>query len=157
MHLIRSRQASVVTSTITVANDGPNAAQNAVLLDALPDGVDFVDATSSQGSCTADGQDVTCQLGDLADGDEVTVEVRARVPASSSDISFVNVATISSPTFDPDLDDNGAGFDGRCGQLGQPRGREDGRRQGRSRRARSMPFTVTVVERRARPTRSTTS
>jgi uncharacterized repeat protein (TIGR01451 family) len=51
--------------TIQVQNLGPIAATGVVVTDPLPKGVDFTSAVSSQGSCTAKGKKVTCNLGGL--------------------------------------------------------------------------------------------
>ena len=57
--------------TVTVTNSGPGTALGAHIVDTLPSGVTFVSATStrtvggvptSQGTCTAVGQTVTCDL-----------------------------------------------------------------------------------------------
>ena len=48
-----------LTYTVTVKNKGPSSATDVKLTDTLPNNVDFVSATSTQGSCQAG---VTCSL-----------------------------------------------------------------------------------------------
>jgi uncharacterized repeat protein (TIGR01451 family) len=100
---------AVATSRLVVRNAGPSAAADVVVTDNLPDGVTFVSADSGQGSCSESGGRLSCRLGDVPSGQQVTVTVRFRVPAGSEDTSVANTATVDSPIADPDPDDNGAG------------------------------------------------
>jgi uncharacterized repeat protein (TIGR01451 family) len=94
-----------VTYTLKVTNKGPDTAENTVVLDTLPEGLSFVSA-SSQCSAATPAQ-VRCSLGSLALGDTVTLEIVARIADSVTD-GFVNTATVSSTTPDPDLSNNTA-------------------------------------------------
>ncbi|MET0736084.1 MAG: hypothetical protein ABWY55_10650 [Microbacterium sp.] len=98
-----------VTSTLSITNDGPNAATGVVLTDQLPEGTTLVSATTPQGTCAAAGGALTCDLGSIANGATVVVSVVVAVPSSSSAASVVNVAAVSSTTSDPDPTDNSAG------------------------------------------------
>jgi uncharacterized repeat protein (TIGR01451 family) len=60
---------------LTVVNAGLNPATGVVVSDPLPQGVSFVAATSSQGSCTQANNTVTCQLGNLPSGAIATVTI----------------------------------------------------------------------------------
>ena len=52
---------------------------------------------------------MTCELGTLAPSAVVTITVRAAVPPGSDAASLTDVARVTSPTSDPDPDDNTAG------------------------------------------------
>lgn len=98
---------NVLTSTIAIRNDGPNAAADVRVTDELPSALTDVGASSSAGSCSVVGT-VTCDLGTVAAGAVVTVTVTARVPPNSTVASATDVARVSSPTSDPDPADNTA-------------------------------------------------
>ena len=57
-----------VSYTLTLINNGPSPATGVTLTDPLPSGLSFLSASASQGSCSASGQTVACQLGTLAPG-----------------------------------------------------------------------------------------
>lgn len=81
-----------LTYTITVTNLTPNAAIGVVVEDKLPTRVDFRSATSSQGTCTRAGRNVTCELGDIPGGGTATIEIRVS-PTKTGAIT--NTATVS--------------------------------------------------------------
>ncbi|MBK6768224.1 MAG: DUF11 domain-containing protein [Ardenticatenales bacterium] len=54
-----------VTYSIVVSNAGPSNSINTVVTDILSAGLAFVSATSTQGTCSAVGQTVTCTIGSL--------------------------------------------------------------------------------------------
>ena len=57
-----------VTYTITVTNNGPDAAESVALTDNLPGSVTFVNANPSQGSCSQSNGVLTCSLGNINNG-----------------------------------------------------------------------------------------
>jgi uncharacterized repeat protein (TIGR01451 family) len=61
--------------SMVVKNRGPDNAQNVVVTDVLPTGVQYVSAISSQGTCNKSGSTISCSLGNLDMGDEATVEI----------------------------------------------------------------------------------
>jgi uncharacterized repeat protein (TIGR01451 family) len=81
--------------SVTVHNDGPDAATAAQLLDPLPSGTTFVSATTDVGTCAEASGTVTCDLGDLpANGDaHMTITVN---PTAAVDASIANTVTSSS-------------------------------------------------------------
>lgn len=104
---------SPATYTITISNRGPEAASNVVLTDNLPYGAQFKDISSSQGSCTPPAKgsyEVTCQLGDIANGDAANSTVTVRITAHPSQGYVNNVASVTSDTVDPDLSNNTTAF-----------------------------------------------
>lgn len=99
--------------TIYVDNLGPSSARDVVLTDAnLSDGGFTIgDITASQGTCAAPVNGVvTCQLGDLAAASP-TETGRATVAievSATEDVDINDVATVTSPTPDPDGSNNQA-------------------------------------------------
>jgi uncharacterized repeat protein (TIGR01451 family) len=91
--------------TITVTNNGPDAATNVVVNDNLPAGVQFVSATPSQGSC-AGTDPFTCTIGTLNSGASATIALQVLVTATSGTIS--NTATVTSSTDDGNPGNNSA-------------------------------------------------
>jgi uncharacterized repeat protein (TIGR01451 family) len=89
-----------LTYTITVTNNGPDAAANVVVTDILPSGVTFVSA--SPGCVHAAGV-VTCNLGTIAVGDSVTITIVVTVTAPGT---ISNTATVTSDTLDPNTANN---------------------------------------------------
>lgn len=93
-----------VSWTITVANAGPSDAQSVSLADALPADLVLVSASfgPDQTSCSGT-QAVRCDLGVIAAGGSVDVDVVTTVRASVPDGSrIVNTATATSTTRDVD-------------------------------------------------------
>lgn len=93
-----------LTYTMSVANRGPSAAVDVVLLDSVPHGVSLVSASSSQGTCTGINA-ITCNLGDL---DPFATAVVTVVVSPNAAGVVTNTAVVSSSTADPYPDDNTA-------------------------------------------------
>ncbi len=98
-----------ITSTLTVRNDGPNLARDVVITDQLPAGVTLASATVPGGSCATAGAVVTCTVPTIANGASVDASIVIDVPSSSTALSVVNVAAVSSASSDPDASNNAAG------------------------------------------------
>ena len=98
----------VATFALTATNAGTVAADNAVLTDALPAGLEPVDLPAG---CVAAGQDVACALGTLAPGAEQTIELRARATATAAGTTITNSASIRSDQADIADGDNVAAAD----------------------------------------------
>jgi uncharacterized repeat protein (TIGR01451 family) len=92
-----------LTYDLVVRNNGPDAAQNAVVTDQLPANVTFVSASTG---CGVSGTTVTCRLASLAAGASHTFNVTVRVAASATG-TLSNTATVTSDVPDPDTTDNG--------------------------------------------------
>jgi uncharacterized repeat protein (TIGR01451 family) len=93
----------LLTYTLAVTNDGPDAATNVIAVDALPPQV-----TWFSDNCVDPppaGQIVTCSLGTIPAFNSVSVDIQVLVSPTASGI-FANTATVSSITADPDPSDN---------------------------------------------------
>jgi uncharacterized repeat protein (TIGR01451 family) len=94
--------------TLTVVNGGPSDAQDVVLVDTLPldpQKIVYV-MDSGNGACLYEetSHTVTCQLGTVAAGETVTIEII--VDARGSVGRITNVADVSSTTADADMSNN---------------------------------------------------
>jgi uncharacterized repeat protein (TIGR01451 family) len=96
---------SLVTYALIVTNIGPNAAGEVIVSDALPEGMEFVSAFPSQGSCSNENGMILCALGNLGSGAQATITVVANAHTPGT---FTNVAIVSSSTADPNLENNAA-------------------------------------------------
>ncbi len=93
---------------IEVVNNGPATAVAATIADALPTGLTFVSATNATCALEAgtanpggDGGTVTCDLGDLVDGQTATVDLVVDVSIAAAP-GVVNTVSVSSDTADRD-------------------------------------------------------
>ncbi|MEV5966546.1 hypothetical protein AB0L70_32560 [Kribbella sp. NPDC051952] len=93
-----------VTYKLVARNNGPSTAQDVQVVDTLPDGVELVSATPTQGTCTQ----TKCALGALANGATATITVVVRVPSASTATGLTNVATVTTSTSDPNPDNDNA-------------------------------------------------
>jgi uncharacterized repeat protein (TIGR01451 family) len=97
---------------IFVENLGPDTAHDVVLEDPLPADLDFVSATGTDAVCGFAAGVVTCELGDLAVGENRTVTITVSIPVDyplvEGETSFQidNVATTSTITPESDLTNN---------------------------------------------------
>ncbi|WP_344156723.1 hypothetical protein [Kribbella yunnanensis] len=99
-----------VSYKLTITNNGPSAAQSVTVTDPVPAPLKYVSATTSQGSCEQANGTVTCAVGTVAPGDEITVTVVANVPSGTPPNELANTARVSSPTPDPVADNNSATY-----------------------------------------------
>ncbi|MCI1019076.1 DUF11 domain-containing protein [Microbacterium sp. C5A9] len=93
-----------ITYTIVVTNDGPGAASDVAVSDALPAGL--LDATTPTEDCAITGGQLDCQVGELALGATFTATVSGTVDPALADATLANTATVTSTTPDPDGSDN---------------------------------------------------
>ncbi len=89
------------TWTVTVTNNGPDAATGVVVADVLPAGLGLVSATASQGSYDAGTGAWT--VGGMAAGASETLDLVTEITALGD---RTNTATASATTYDPDPDNN---------------------------------------------------
>src|SRR4029079_12333557 len=88
--------------SITVTNNGPVAATNVVVTDAIPAGTNFASATASQGTCGGTST-VTCNLGTLASGGSATVSIAVNANSAGT---VTNTASVVADQHDPTPSDN---------------------------------------------------
>jgi uncharacterized repeat protein (TIGR01451 family) len=94
------------TYTLVVTNAGPSAASGVTLVDTLPVSISFISAGATQGSCGQPaGQVISCSLGSVAVGGQVTATI---VVSSSLLGSVINSATVSGAESDPVTGNNSA-------------------------------------------------
>ncbi|MER2998726.1 ice-binding family protein [Pontibacter populi] len=92
----------LVTYTIVASNSGPNAAENVVVTDILPAGLQYQSHEVTKG--TYDPTTGIYAVGTLGKDESVTLTIVAKIVAAGN---IVNVATITSPTLpDPTPGDN---------------------------------------------------
>ena len=142
---------SDITSTITVTNDGPNAAEGV--------GGDGRAVRRRRvrrprrapaARCAIAGQAVTCSIGSLGRRrDRHGHGDRAQAPPASTITNFTNLATASSSTADPDPTDNTVGSSVGVERASRRVDRED--RQQRERVAAGGFVTFTLTARNLGP------
>lgn len=85
-----------LTYSISVTNNGPNTAQNVVVTDVLPAGVQFL---NSAPTCTNAAGTLTCPLGTILTGQTVQLVIQVKVPANflagSSTKTITNTASVA--------------------------------------------------------------
>jgi uncharacterized repeat protein (TIGR01451 family) len=97
---------------IVIENLGPATAEDVVLEDPLPAGLEFVEAVADIGTCGFAVGVVTCELGDLGVNETRTVTITVSIPVdypideSEPSFTIVNVATTSTITPESDLTNN---------------------------------------------------
>ncbi len=104
---------SNLTYTITALNAGPSTATGVSIKDTLPAGVSLVSAVSPQGPCTLIGSVVTCQLTNnlaVTATATVTITVSTATPALAgvTNVTLVDVASVSGAQGDPNIANNSA-------------------------------------------------
>lgn len=96
----------VIDYTLSVTNDFGSDAQNVVITDTLPSGASFISGAvnSNTGFCSANGQIVTCTMGQIFEGDGFSATIKVRAPATVGQI--VNAATVTSDQLDTNTVNN---------------------------------------------------
>ena len=93
-----------MTYSLTLNNTTDRSLSNLQLIDALPEGVTFVSATSTSGSCERpdDMRQVVCNLGSLGRNRQTVVTVEVNVEDSAAGTILTNSAVCSSFQGEPD-------------------------------------------------------
>lgn len=92
-----------ISYSVTVTNNGPGRSTGSVITDLVPAGLTNVQ-TSTPG-CTEASNQITCTVGQLADGESQTIEYTADSPSSAT-ACFTNAASVLANEVDPDAADN---------------------------------------------------
>jgi uncharacterized repeat protein (TIGR01451 family) len=91
-----------VTFTIVVSNVGAGDAHDVVVTDVMPDTVQVLSATTSQGTAKINGQQVEVTIGILAPGEIVTITIagviRVGTPAGTPIHNMVQATASDAPT-----------------------------------------------------------
>lgn len=95
--------------TLTINNEGPNDAGGTMVLDTLPLGLalDPNSFSTSQGDCSALGQELFCDLGTLTQGSTVTINYLA---VSQTMGTFTNMASVTAQAINENPDAAMAAF-----------------------------------------------
>jgi uncharacterized repeat protein (TIGR01451 family) len=80
----------LLTYTIVVENNGPDAATQVTLADPLPAGTSFVSVATTQGTCTG-GVLISCNLGTVPTGSTVTITLVVRATQTGTLTNTVTV------------------------------------------------------------------
>ena len=100
---------SQVTFSMTVANDGPFAAQNVVVTDGLSAGLTLVSCTAPGGVCGGSAQAPTATFLTLAPGESQVVMIVAVLACTVPDGAIIpSIAVVTSDTADPNSANNAA-------------------------------------------------
>ena len=94
-----------LTYDLTVTNHGPSDATGVIVTDNLPTGVSLLTSNSSQGSVSANGDELTVDLGDLAVGASATVTLIVEVDPSTRG-TILNTARVSANEEEITLENN---------------------------------------------------
>jgi uncharacterized repeat protein (TIGR01451 family) len=87
-----------VTYKLVSKNDGPDAAPDVNVRDTVPPELDVREATTTQGDCDIDGNEVSCTIGTLPARRSATVTVRAVAVRAGT---ATNVAVVDPPPQQP--------------------------------------------------------
>jgi large repetitive protein len=107
----RAEAGKPLVYTLAITNHGPSASSAVTVKDTLPAGTTFKSAAPSQGTCSVNGQAVTCELGALASGGSAQVSITVEVSASATG-TLRNVASVEGPEPDPDKSNNESAVEG---------------------------------------------
>ncbi|MFZ6031095.1 MAG: DUF7507 domain-containing protein [Chloroflexota bacterium] len=94
-----------LTYTLTIDNAGPSNALGVKLVDTLPAGTQFIASDPGLPACVNVNAQLTCNLGTLAAGASMQIQLRARVDVQTSG-TIANQATVSSYTNDSNTQNN---------------------------------------------------
>jgi uncharacterized repeat protein (TIGR01451 family) len=89
---------TTVAYTMIVTNSGPSSSTGVTLTDNVPEGLTFVSATPTQGTCSGNIV-VTCNLGTLANGASASVTLIATATGGAG--SFPNTASVTENETNP--------------------------------------------------------
>ena len=100
------KMSGTINYTLAVTNKKGSDAQNVVITDTLPIGTSFVSGyvNSNTGSCSANGQIVTCTMGQILAGDGYSAMIKVNAPSTAGKIT--NIATVKADQPDTKLANN---------------------------------------------------
>jgi uncharacterized repeat protein (TIGR01451 family) len=92
-----------ITYALRVTNLGPGSALNVRVTDTLSNKLQWVSASSTQGSCSGTST-VTCAIGNMSNGQVTTITIVVRITKQSGFIT--NSASVSGDSTDPNSANN---------------------------------------------------
>ena len=92
--------------TLTVTDLGPSPATNVTVTDLLLNGLTFVSAIPTQGTCAANVQLVTCSIGVMNPGASVSIQISVTPQANLANATVTNNATVQAAQPDPNPNNN---------------------------------------------------
>jgi uncharacterized repeat protein (TIGR01451 family) len=98
---------SNIVITVNVTNLGPDTASDVVVTDTLPNGLNFISASSTFGTPTNNLGVVTCSLGAMTNGARATLTIQT---TAASVGPKTNLVTVSTATVDSNSGNNSASF-----------------------------------------------
>ncbi|WP_165921878.1 Ig-like domain-containing protein, partial [Natronoflexus pectinivorans] len=99
---------SNVVFTITVTNNGPSDATGVEVIDNLPSGYTYVE-DDDDAATTVVGNNVTWNIGSLANGDSQILKITAKVSEpTGTNNEYLNSALVNGDEYDPDTENNNA-------------------------------------------------
>lgn len=88
---------SEITYTIRVINPTTETASDMVIQDVMPDIIEILDASATEGDLEIDGQNITLSLDELGAGERVTLTIQARVSDDDEAVeAIINTACVTS-------------------------------------------------------------
>jgi uncharacterized repeat protein (TIGR01451 family) len=108
------KPSTVVTYSITVANNGPSTARSVVVTDNLPDLKQAIYQSDTGGCVLSTPKTLTCSVGDLAVGGTRTFFVYVLIKGNQGVVS--NTASVASATSDPVVANNSSTRDVTVGK-----------------------------------------
>jgi uncharacterized repeat protein (TIGR01451 family) len=94
-----------VEYTLVIENNGPDAADDVIVNDTPPDGLEILEASSDVGTAEVRDGAAYAELGTLAPGENATVTVTAKVTTEEEGL-LENTATVETSTAETDTDNN---------------------------------------------------
>jgi uncharacterized repeat protein (TIGR01451 family) len=91
----RVTRGEAINLTLTVRNNGPNEAGAATISLELASGLNVASVTQSAGSCTANGNDVTCHLPGLASLASMTITIVSTATSTTGALAQIAVVNAS--------------------------------------------------------------
>ena len=87
--------------TVTVKNNGPDAATGVTATDPLPGNTGNGTASTTQGTCSISKATVTCDLGTIANGGTVTITINVKPTKKGQITNTVSISSASPPDPNP--------------------------------------------------------
>ena len=91
--------------SLNVTNQGDATADNVVVTDVLPDYLDLLDVTTSQGTYTVNGKTIVVNVGSIKPGATVLIRIRAYVNNKAPDTG-INTASLTTSSSDKNPNNN---------------------------------------------------